>query len=154
MNKKIKLILKKDYNNLGKKNHIIQVNRGYGLNYLLPNGICEIITKKQVKHLNMLQKIQDKKIEKNKSFSLLSLKKLKLIKKIFINKKVGENYNLFGKINDKDIIKKVNFYSNSKIEKRQININDSKKAGILSAEIKLPYCENINFNIYIYPVNI
>jgi len=154
MKKKIKLILKEDYLNLGKKNSIIHVNRGYGMNYLLPNKICEVATKKQIKHLNMFAKIKNEKAEKSKILFLNFIKKLNLVSKITIGKKVGENYNLFGKINDKDIINKINFHSNTEIEKKQIYLNDIKKIGILSTTVQLPYCEKIEFKTYIYPINI
>nr|YP_009391319.1 ribosomal protein L9 [Dipterocladia arabiensis]ARW59463.1 ribosomal protein L9 [Dipterocladia arabiensis] len=154
MTKKINIVLLKDHNSIGQKNTIVQVSRGYALNYLIPKQIAEFATKNKMKHLNMFNIIKEKQKEKNKIRANQIAKNLISIKKISIMKKVGDNYNIFGSINEKDIIEKIFKHTGIKFTKKQIKLNHIKKIGIFNLEINLFDNQLYQMNISIIPANI
>nr|YP_009295246.1 ribosomal protein L9 [Dasya binghamiae]AOH77258.1 ribosomal protein L9 [Dasya binghamiae] len=154
MKQKISIVLKEDYTPIGQKNKVIRVARGYAINYLVPNNIAEIATKKKIKHLQMFELIQNKKLENNKLKANEEEKNLQLIHKISITKKVGDDYNIFGSINEKDVINKILQYTGIKLNKKQIKLINIKKIGAFYLEINLINNQSCQIKLYIIPVNI
>nr|YP_009391525.1 ribosomal protein L9 [Platysiphonia delicata]ARW59669.1 ribosomal protein L9 [Platysiphonia delicata] len=156
MKKKIQVILSKDISDTIKKYETINVKKGYAFNYLIPNKLAQVATKKKIKHLKILQSIQ--KIKQEKEF--YRLKKIKTvlenIQTIYINKKIGDNYTIFGSIVEKEITQKTTEYANINIEKKQIQMPIVKKIGIYDFNVNLygPKNLSISINIIILPYNI
>lgn len=154
MSKKIQIILKQDYNNIGKKNNISYVTKGYALNYLVPNKIAEIATKKTAQHFKMLESIETQKIENAKIKIELLQKQIQFINKIIIYKKVGDNQYIFGSVTDKDITQKITENAKIKLEKKYIQMISIKKIGIFYLDINLPYQKFCKIKVHILPINI
>lgn len=154
MTKKINIILKKEHDCIGPKNMITQVSRGYALNYLIPNQIAEFATKNKIKHLNMFNIIKEKETEKNKIRAAQTIKNLIAINKISITKKIGDNYNIFGSINEKDISEKIFQYIGTKFSKKQIKLTDIKTIGIFNIEIHFLDSQFQQIKLYVIPANI
>nr|YP_009397318.1 ribosomal protein L9 [Thuretia quercifolia]ARW66504.1 ribosomal protein L9 [Thuretia quercifolia] len=154
MRKKIKIILKEDYLNIGKKNTIDNVSKGYAFNFLIPNNIAEIATKNKIKHLKMFDSIKQKQIEDNKTRAEKLQKTFILIKKINLLKKAGENKLIFGSINEKEVINIILKQTNIKLDKKQIKIPSIKQIGVFSIEINLFYSIYCKLKLNIIPANI
>lgn len=154
MSKKIKIILTKDYLNIGKKNTIINASRGYVFNYLIPQGIAEIATNKKIKHLNMFEFIKKNKIKQKEIQTEILYNNLMLIKKITISKKTGENNFIFGSINEKEIQTEIKKHTNFNLDKKQIKIPEIKKIGLFNCEINLLHNKLCNLQLNINPSNI
>ena len=60
----MKVILKEEIKNLGKKGDVVEVKNGYGRNYLLKRGLAFLATKKAILDLKKKKEIEIKKIEK------------------------------------------------------------------------------------------
>lgn len=52
----MKLVLTRDVPTLGKKHDIVDVRRGYGRNFLLPNGLATLATEGAVAQLEIIKK--------------------------------------------------------------------------------------------------
>ena len=154
MNKKIKIILKKDYKNIGKKNNIIYVKKGYALNYLVPNKIAEIATEKIVKHFKIIESIEKQKIENTKIEIEKLQKQINLIDKIIIYKKVGDNQYIFGSVTEKEIIEKITEYTGIELEKKYIHLENIKTTGVFYLDINLAYQKFCKIAIHLLPINI
>nr|QCI07406.1 ribosomal protein L9 [Leiomenia cribrosa] len=137
MKRKTKVIIKQNINKLGKKGDIINVARGYAFNYLIPNHFAELATVGKLKHLKMFEKIKNIKLEAEKIEAKNMQKNLEKISKISIKKKVGDNQQIFGSVNEKEIIKQINNYTGYELEKKQINIPNIKSIGIYTIKIDL-----------------
>lgn len=137
MRKKIQIILKKDYLNIGKKGKITNISPGYALNYLIPNDIAEIATKNKIKHIKMFDNIKITKTKANEVTAKNLQKYLNLIKKFSIKKKTGENNNIFGSINEKDISNIILNYTGITIDKKQIVVPTIKKIGVFNININI-----------------
>tara|TARA_B100000902_G_scaffold154715_1_gene151153 strand:+ start:556 stop:1005 length:450 start_codon:yes stop_codon:yes gene_type:complete len=98
----MEVILKKDIENLGFLDDIVNVKAGYGRNYLIPNGLAVLAT---VSEKKILQENLKQKEQKNQKI----IAELELVKKkiesleLSISSKVGEDQKLFGSVNSASI---------------------------------------------------
>lgn len=133
----MKVILKQDVHNLGKKNALVNVNDGYARNFLIPKGLAIEANASAVNEMKLKENAEKSK----KEHELINAKKLAdKINTITINfkSKAGENGKLFGSITSKDIAEKLEKDFKVQIDKRKIVLPDAIKAlGTYDIEIKL-----------------
>nr|YP_009397726.1 ribosomal protein L9 [Dipterosiphonia australica]ARW66912.1 ribosomal protein L9 [Dipterosiphonia australica] len=154
MKKKVDIIIIKDSVKNLAKGSVISVTRGYAFNYLLPNKIAEIVTKKRIKHLTMFNDIKIEKQEANANYNRLLKNSIEKIDKVTLYKKNGENNLIFGSITDKEITEWISKYTNLIIHKTQIEITETKSIGITRLRIKINTNNQIDIPLQIIPTNI
>lgn len=130
----MKVILIKDVRGKGKKDDIINVSDGYATNFLFKQKLAIPHTKENERKLK--QKLADKKEELNKENYFKSEIKDKLENKEFIFKrKLKNEEEIFGSINQTDLENKLKDYN---IEKNDIVIKGTlNKVGTHNVLIKL-----------------
>jgi large subunit ribosomal protein L9 len=133
----MKVILKTDITNLGKKGDIKEVSTGYARNYLIPNGLALEATES-----NLLILKREKEIyEKKKKTELERIKGIiqKLYKSsINITAKTGESEKLFGTITKEDIANAIMRDTGIAIDKHDIELDEPiKTTGIYSVDVKI-----------------
>ncbi|MGB0166236.1 MAG: 50S ribosomal protein L9 [Luteibaculum sp.] len=94
----MEVILKQDVQNLGYKDDVVSVKNGYGLNYLIPQGIAVLATASAKKVLAENQKQRAHKEEKIKKEAQALADKVAGVS-ISIGAKAGENGKIFGSVN-------------------------------------------------------
>nr|AOM64638.1 ribosomal protein L9 [Riquetophycus sp.] len=154
MRKKIQVIIEKTNKKLGKKGSIIKVSQGYALNYLIPNNLAQFATKGKIKHINMLQKLEEEKLQEQYNKAYEVQKNLAEVAKISIKKKYGEQQQIFGSINEKEIIEEIFNYTGEKLEKKQISLPEIKKLGIFNIEIQIFNDIITNLKLQVLPEDI
>ncbi|WP_185862951.1 50S ribosomal protein L9 [Blattabacterium cuenoti] len=116
----MKIILKKDVENLGFQYDELNVKPGYARNYLIPKGYAILALPGEVKNIQEILKQRSKKesffIEKSKEIE----KQLKQLT-IKITAKVGRGGKLFGSINNQELMEALHKEGIS-IEKKFIRI--------------------------------
>ncbi len=132
----MKVILRKNFEQLGRVGDIVEVKDGYARNYLLPRQIAYIATKGNIRALEeekqQIEKIEAKLLENAKKIAdeLANVS-------ITIPVKVGEEDKIFGSVTSQmiaDALKEKNY----DIDKRKIEIKEPIKAlGIYDINIKL-----------------
>lgn len=133
----MKVILKQDVKNLGKKEDMVAVNDGYGRNYLIPRGIAVEINPSNLSVMKTKKEAELYKKDREMEHAKELARKLKDIT-LEIRSKAGENGKLFGSITGKDIADNLKERYNFDIDKRKIVLNDTiKSLGEYEAEIKL-----------------
>ena len=98
----MELILKQDVENLGFKDDVVQVKKGYGRNFLIPQGLAILATPSAKKVLaeNLKQRaFKEQKLVDNAN----ALGKKLLALDIKIAAKAGGTGKLFGSINNADL---------------------------------------------------
>ena len=98
----MELILKKDVENLGFADDIVNVKAGYGRNYLIPNKLAVFATDSEKKILAENLKQREKKSQQIIK-DLESLKNKIESLDLKIKTKVGEDDKLFGSVNSASI---------------------------------------------------
>nr|WCH55409.1 ribosomal protein L9 [Hypnea brasiliensis] len=150
MNKKITMILKDEKDKV-QQEKIINVTRGYAFNYLIPQNIAEIATPGKLKHLNMLKQKEKQKIKINKEKANITLEHINMINKITIKKKYGSKMQIFGQINEREILKKIFEHTGYNLNKKQINIPNIKTIGNYQIIIKILDHAETNLLLHIIP---
>ena len=133
----MKVILKKDDKNLGKKNAIVDVNDGYARNFLIPRGIAIEATSASLNEAKT--KVQAEKYRKD--HELDTAKKLAgelSSLTVLMKAKAGENGKLFGSITSKDVAEALKAQHRRDIDKKMFHMPEAIKAlGESEVELRL-----------------
>lgn len=133
----MKVILKKDDKNLGKKNAIVDVNDGYARNFLIPRGIAIEATAASLNEAKA--KLQAEKYRKD--HELDAARKLAGILSeltVHMKAKAGENGKLFGSITSKDVAEALHAQHKREIDKKMFHMPEAiKSLGETEVELRL-----------------
>lgn len=132
----MKVILKTDVKKLGKAGDIVEVNEGYGRNFLLPRGAAVLA---DAKNLNVAKAQAGSKARKEAMATdeakLMAAQLEKVA--VTIKVKIGEGGKLFGSVTGKDISDALKA-QNIDIDKKKIAIQgDVTGEGVYEAVIKV-----------------
>ncbi|WP_456406266.1 50S ribosomal protein L9 [Caldithrix abyssi] len=132
----MEIILRQDYQNLGKTGDVVKVKDGYARNYLIPKGIAYIATKENKKRLENELKVKSLRVEKEKMAADELAKKLANVS-CTIPVQVGEEDKLFGSVTSQNIADAL-AAQGIKVDRRKIQLEEPiKSLGIYSVPIKL-----------------
>ncbi|APF17967.1 50S ribosomal protein L9 [Caldithrix abyssi DSM 13497] len=132
----MEIILRQDYQNLGKTGDVVKVKDGYARNYLIPKGIAYIATKENKKRLENELKVKSLRVEKEKLAADELAKKLANVS-CTIPVQVGEEDKLFGSVTSQNIADAL-AAQGIKVDRRKIQLEEPiKSLGIYSVPIKL-----------------
>jgi len=133
----MEVILKTDVAKLGYKDEIVKVRNGYGLNYLIPQGMAILATSSSKKVLaeNLKQrahkeaKIKEEAAKKAEAIAAMTIK---------IGAKAGETGKIFGSVNTIQLADAIKA-AGVEIDRKAIAIKGDaiKTLGSYTAEIKL-----------------
>jgi large subunit ribosomal protein L9 len=132
----VQVILRQDYEPLGKIGTQVNVKDGYARNYLIPRGIAVPATKGNIRILEeeaRLKELRENRSLKRSQSLAENLKKLSLT----IPVKVGEEDKVFGAVTAQEISEQLK-EKGYDIDKKQILLDEPIKAlGIFDIPIKL-----------------
>ena len=132
----MKVILRKDFEQLGQMGQVVDVKNGYARNYLFPRNIAYPATPSSLKMLEEEKKQHAKKADKEKKSPealAVQLEKVSLTVKM----KVGEDDRLFGSVTSQMISDGLK-EKGITLDKRVIELDDSIKAlGVYDVNVKL-----------------
>lgn len=132
----MKVILRKNFDQLGKIGDLIDVKDGYARNFLLPRQVAYIATKGNIRALEEEKQQLAKKEVKELEASKVLAAELENVS-ITIPVKVGEEDKIFGSVTSQmisDALKEKSY----EIDKRKIDLAEPIKAlGIYTVNVKL-----------------
>lgn len=142
----MKVILKQDVKNLGKKGELVNASDGYARNYLFPRGLATEANASAMNDFN--NKENAKKYHKQQEIDAAKADAAKLDGKTFkLSAKAGANGKLFGSVTAKDVSAVIKTDLGLDIDKRKISVEDIKQFGTYEAEIKV--YQGISAKIYV-----
>jgi len=142
----MKVILKENIENLGKKGDIVDVAPGYGRNYLLPKKMALAVTPTNMKMIEIEQKALQKRYEKDAASYQDVIDKLNQISLSF-TRKAGEKDSIFGSVSASDI-KEALDKQGLEIEKKKIMLEEPiKRLGNYSITIKIYHDEKAEVKV-------
>ena len=100
----MKVILKEDVHNLGQQGDVVEVKAGYARNYLMPQKLAILFTKQQKKSIEEAQRVEDRKLEREKGQLELVLKQVEALS-LSLKMQSEEDSKLFGSVTKLDIVK-------------------------------------------------
>lgn len=145
----MKIILLEDIKGVGKKDQVIEVAQGYGMNFLIPNKKGVLATNENLEKLKRKQEKQN--YDRGQEIILAKEIKEQLEKvTLVIEAKVGEKDKLFGTITPKEIVEELEKKYNIVIDKKKVNIkNPIKQTGEYIVNIKLDKEVNSNLKVVV-----
>lgn len=114
---KVKVLLKEDVADLGKKNTIQKVKMGYAKNYLIPQGLAELATSEVQKRRKEQKKHEAVSAKKAEEKARKLADRIGNIKVVF-ERKLTKTGKIFGSIKAEDI--------SSHLEKQDIDLDPDK----------------------------
>ena len=100
----MKVILKEDVQNLGQQGDVVEVKSGYARNYLMPQKLAILFTKQQKKSIEEAQRVEERKLEREKDQLESVLKKVEDLS-LSLKMQSEEDSKLFGSVTKIDIVK-------------------------------------------------
>ncbi len=144
----MKIILKNDYDNLGKVGDIVTVKDGFARNFLIPQGIAIVATRRNMSLLEEdLKKREREKYQEKKAAEELA----EALGKVSITAAVpvGEEDKIFGSVTSQmiaDLLKEKDF----NVDKKKIIIDEPIKAlGIYTVSVKLHSEVTANVRVWV-----
>jgi large subunit ribosomal protein L9 len=98
----MKVILKSDVENLGRKGDILNVTDGYGRNFLLPRKLALEVTDSNLKMIEIEQQALRKRLAKERESFQGLIQRLDQVTLTF-RRKTGEKDHIFGSVSASDI---------------------------------------------------
>lgn len=133
----MKIILLKDYKNLGKAGEMVEAKDGYARNYLLPRNIAIEATPENVENW----KEEQKKLEEEERIAFEGAQELKeKLESITLNlsAKGGETGKLFGSITNAEISKELLKEEKLSIDRKKIELKEPiKTAGLHEVPVRV-----------------
>ena len=132
----MRLILRSDVEQLGKRGDVIKVSPGYGRNYLVPKGLAYLFSEGNVKRVQKEQKtLEVRQVKERQEAEELAARIAKV--SCTIVKKVGESDTLYGSVTNADVAEAL-LKEGFSVDKRRIHLEEPIKAlGIYSVPIRL-----------------
>ena len=116
----MKVILKEDVQNLGQQGDVVEVKSGYARNYLMPKKLAILFTAQQQKSIEEAQRMEVRKLEREKDQLESILKEVKSLS-LSLKMKSEDDDKLFGSVTKLDIIKLLE-ENGIKIDKKYIDL--------------------------------
>lgn len=143
----MKVILKQDVKNLGKKGELVNASDGYARNYLFPKGLA--VEANATAMNDFKNKENAKKYHKEEEIKAAKADAAKLEGKTFkLTAKAGASGRLFGSVTAKDVAAKIKADLGIDIDKRKISMDDIKQFGTAEAEVKI--YQGISAKIFVH----
>ena len=143
----MKVVLKTDLKNIGKKDELVNVSDGYARNYLIPRGLAVVADASAMSAI----KSKNEAIEHRKQVELENARQIASIingNSIKIESKAGSSGKLFGSITSKEIAAALKEQYDVDLDKRKIELeSDIKSFGTYSATVKI--ISGVSADIYI-----
>ncbi len=132
----MKVILRRDVENLGLMGDLVNVKDGYARNFLIPRDLAYYASESAIKKLEGEKRQKAKRLAQEKANAEILANKLSEIQ-ISIPMKVGEEGKLYGSVTSAMISQEL-AKKGYEIDKRLISFEDTiKSLGVFDAKIKL-----------------
>ncbi len=132
----MKVILKEDISTLGKAGDLVEVTRGYGRNYLIPQGKALEATPHHQRELEEQKRIILKRKAQALESARTQAEKFELFT-LELSRKVQEEGKLYGSVSAKDLIEKL-AEQNIVLDRKMISLKDPiRSLGQYEVPIKL-----------------
>jgi large subunit ribosomal protein L9 len=133
----MKVVLRADLPNLGKRGDIVEVADGYGRNYLLPKGFAIPGTRGVTAQANAMRRSRDQRDARDREAAETVARTLVPIV-IRIPAKAGAEGKLFGSVTASDISEAVEAQAHVVLDRRRLHLEDPiKSLGTHEVPVKL-----------------
>ncbi|HEY9886373.1 MAG TPA: 50S ribosomal protein L9 [Vampirovibrionales bacterium] len=119
----MQVILLKDVPKTGKKFDVKEVSQGFGMNFLIKNGLAKVATKSEIEKVSEQKRAEEVKSEVQKELIHKALKEIEG-KGIALSAKANDKGHLFSAIHEDDILNAIKEQLNIELDKNWIKVNE------------------------------
>ncbi len=142
----MKVVLKQDVKQLGKKGELVTVSDGYARNFLFPRNLAAEANAQAMSELKNKEQAEKYRIETETAAAKADAAKIEG-KTVKIVAKAGQSGKLFGSVTAKEIAAQIKTDFNVELDKRKIDVNDIKTFGTFSASARLNHGVTASFYV-------
>jgi large subunit ribosomal protein L9 len=133
----MRLILREEVDNLGKRGQVVNVARGFARNYLLPKKLAVEVTTGNLRLIEKEKKVYEAKLAQEKEEAEVVAQALSAVRLSFRRKVHGEGQDLYGSVSLADVgeaLERKGF----RLEKRKVLLHEPLKTlGEFTVQVKL-----------------
>jgi large subunit ribosomal protein L9 len=142
----MKIILKQDVENVGRRGDVVNVARGYGRNFLIPRRLAIEVTPSNLKAIELEKKALRKKNEQERLSYQSLIEKLNAVTLTFV-RKAGEKDHIFGSVSAGDI-KEALAGLGFDIDKKKIGLDEPiKRLGHYTIPVRVYYDDKAEIRV-------
>ena len=142
----MKVILKQDVKDLGKKGDLVNVSDGYGKNYLIPRKSAVVADAGAMNELKNREAAKQHRLEVEKATAQANADLLR-DKTVRVRANAGANGRLFGSVTSKEIAERIKEEFGIEIDKKRIAVEDIRAFGTYPFTVKI--YSGIQVNMYV-----
>jgi large subunit ribosomal protein L9 len=133
----MKIVLRADVANLGRKGDLVDVADGYARNYLVPRGLAFQATKGVARQAESMRRSRQVRDSKEKEGAAATANQL-AVARIEIKARGGEGGRLFGSVTTADVAAAVEAQTGIHIDRRKLHLEEPiKTLGVHEVPIRL-----------------
>ena len=133
----MKIVLREDVEQLGKKGDLLEVAPGYARNYLVPRGLAIVASKGVEKQAAAMRRNRDVRDAREKEVAQTAAAKL-VATPVQVSARAGEGGKLFGSVTTSDIAVAIEAASGIVVDRRKIVLAEPlKELGTSEVEVTL-----------------
>jgi large subunit ribosomal protein L9 len=133
----VKIVLRADVDNVGKKGDVLDVADGFGRNYLVPKGLAMVASKGVVAQAGAMRRSRDVKDARDRESAEVVAREL-VASVIRIPVKAGAEGRLFGSVTTADVVEAVQAQAGVELDRRRLHLAEPiKTLGTHEVPVKL-----------------
>jgi large subunit ribosomal protein L9 len=119
----MKIILQQDVEKLGDKGTVHTVKDGFARNYLIPQGLAKMATPGELRHLDEIRQVQERKIVKQEQ-QLQSLADRLAGLTLTFTARAGDQGRLYGSVTAGDVAERLSTTLKHEIDRRKVVLDE------------------------------
>jgi large subunit ribosomal protein L9 len=133
----VKIVLREDVDNLGRKGDLVDVADGYARNFLVPRGLAMTATKGIAKQAEAMRRNREAREARDREEAQEIAARLGGVR-IEVKARAGEGGKLFGSVTNADIADAVRAITEVELDRRSIDLPEPvKELGAVAIPVKL-----------------
>jgi large subunit ribosomal protein L9 len=133
----VKIVLRSDVANLGRKGDVVEVADGYARNYLVPKGLAMTATKGSARQSEAMQRSRQVRDTKEREGAEATARLLEA-RRIEITARAGEGGRLFGSVTTTDVAEALEAQTGVHIDRRKLHLDEPiKTLGVHEVPVRL-----------------
>lgn len=147
----MKIVLRADVEQLGKKGDLLEVAPGYARNYLVPRGLAMVASKGAEKQAAAMRRNRDARDAREREQAQGAAAKL-VATPVQVPARAGEGGKLFGSVTSADIAAAIEAATGVAVDRRKISLDEPLKAvGPAEVEVTLHTDVRITVTVEVVP---
>lgn len=133
----MRIVLRSDVENLGRKGDLIEVADGYARNYLVPRGMAIVATKGSARQIDAMRRSRQIRDSRERQ-SAEETARVLATRRLEISARSGEGGRLFGSVTTSDVAEALEAQAGVQLDRRKLHLDEPiKTLGVHEVPVRL-----------------